>query len=87
MKRLGVMLITLSVITVPFRIGFDAVSEGGWLVVDWVIDLTFALDIALNFRMAYMNAHVLVTSPSLMAAHYLKGWFTVDLLSTVPFDR
>lgn len=81
------MLITLSVITVPFRIGFDAVSEGGWLVVDWVIDLTFALDIVFNFRMAYVNAHVLVTSPSLMATHYLKGWFTLDLLSTVPFDR
>ncbi|CAN0564599.1 unnamed protein product, partial [Ectocarpus sp. 12 AP-2014] len=76
-----------SVITVPFRIGFDALPEGGWVVVDWVTDCTFAVDIVLNFRMAYVNGHVLVTSPSLMASHYLRGWFTTDLLSTVPFDR
>lgn len=81
------MLIALSVITVPFRIGFDAPPEGGWLVVDWVTDCTFAVDIVLNFRMAYVNGHVLVTSPGLMASHYLRGWFTTDVLSTVPFDR
>ncbi|CAM9734706.1 unnamed protein product [Ectocarpus fasciculatus] len=83
----GAFLIALSVITVPFRIGFDALPEGGWVVVDWVTDCTFAADIVLNFRMAYVNGHVLVTSPSLMASHYLRGWFTTDLLSTVPFDR
>ncbi len=81
------MLIGLSVITVPFRIGFDALPEGGWVVIDWVTDCTFAVDILLNFRMAYANGHVLVTSPDLMASHYLKGWFTTDFLSTVPFDR
>lgn len=86
-RRFGAFLIALSVITVPFRIGFDALPEGGWVVVDWVTDCTFAVDIVLNFRMAYVNGHVLVTSPSLMASHYLRGWFTTDLLSTVPFDR
>eukprot|EP00752_Nemacystus_decipiens_P018412 g16511.t1 len=83
----GAVLIALSVITVPFRIGFDALPEGGWVVVDWVTDCTFAVDIVLNFRMAYVNGHVLVTSPNLMASHYLRGWFTTDFLSTVPFDR
>lgn len=81
------ILIALSVIVVPFRIGFDASPEGGWVIVDIVTDVTFAFDIILNFRMAYTNGHVLVTSPGLMASHYLKGWFTIDLLSTVPFDR
>lgn len=81
------VLIGLSVIIVPFRIGFDAVAEGGWLAVDIVTDVAFTFDIILNFRMAYTNGHVLVTSPTLMASHYLQGWFTVDLLSTVPFDR
>eukprot|EP00903_Cladosiphon_okamuranus_P016337 g15066.t1 len=83
----GAMLIALSVIIVPFRIGFDALPEGGWVIVDWVTDCTFAVDIVLNFRMAYVNGHVLVTSPDLMASHYLRGWFTTDFLSTVPFDR
>lgn len=85
--RFGAVLIALSVITVPFRIGFDALPEGGWVVVDWVTDCTFAVDIVLNFRTAYVNGHILVTSPDLMASHYLKGWFTVDFLSTMPFDR
>lgn len=87
LHRFGAVLIALSVITVPFRIGFDALPEGGWVVVDWVTDCTFAVDIVLNFRMAYANGHVLVTSPDLMASHYLRGWFTTDFLSTVPFDR
>lgn len=86
-RSFGAVLIGLSVITVPFRIGFDALPEGGWVVIDWVTDCTFAVDILLNFRMAYANGHVLVTSPDLMASHYLKGWFTTDFLSTVPFDR
>ncbi|CAN0304292.1 unnamed protein product [Hapterophycus canaliculatus] len=86
-RRFGATLIALSVLTVPFRIGFEALPEGGWLVVDWVTDCTFAVDILLNFRMAYVDGHVLVTSPGLVASHYLRGWFTTDLLSTVPFDR
>lgn len=80
-------LIALSVIVVPFRIGFDAIADGGWIVVDLVTDLAFAVDILLSFRTAYTNGHVLITSPSLMAMHYLKGWFFMDLLSTIPFDR
>ncbi|CAM9262116.1 unnamed protein product, partial [Sphacelaria rigidula] len=81
------ILIALSVIVVPFRIGFDCVAEGGWLVLDYVTDFTFAFDILLSFRTAYMSGHVLVTSPQLMASRYLRGWFAVDFLSTVPFDR
>lgn len=44
------ILIALSVIVVPFRIGFDATPEGGWFVMDIITDLTFGVDIILNFR-------------------------------------
>ena len=86
-RRFCIILIILSVIVVPFRIGFDAWPEGGWLVVDMVTDVTFAFDILFSFRTAYVNGHVVVTSPGLIASYYLRGWFTTDLLSTVPFDR
>lgn len=81
------VLIALSVVIVPFRIGFDAWPSGGWLVLDFVTDITFAIDILLNFRMAYAKNRVMVTTPALIASNYLRGWFTIDLLSTVPFDR
>lgn len=81
------ILIGLSVIVVPFRIGFDWMPQGMWLVADLVTDFAFAFDIVLSFRTAYEVGQILVTSPKLMALHYLKGWFAIDFLSTVPFDR
>lgn len=86
-QRFIAILIAQSVIVVPFRIGFDWMPQGNWLVADVVTDVAFGIDIMLSFRTAYEAGQVLVTVPNLMSLHYLRGWFVIDFLSTIPFDR
>ncbi|CAM9855304.1 unnamed protein product, partial [Discosporangium mesarthrocarpum] len=87
-KRYTGLLIALSVIIVPFRIGFDAAAEGVWVGVDMVVDLTFFLDILFSLRLAYSDPNdVLVTVPRMIVVHYARTWLFLDVMSTVPFDR
>ncbi|KAF0717474.1 Aste57867_2264 [Aphanomyces stellatus] len=73
-------------IMVPFRIGFDAAPTEEGIYLDYVVDLIFVADMLIHFRMAYHNAdRVLVCDGRKIAQLYLKGWFTVDLLSIFPF--
>ena len=53
-----------------------------------LIDLAFFFDIIISFRTIYIN---LMTgdennNPKDIAINYLAGKFTIDLLSTIPFD-
>ena len=83
-------LILFSVIVVPWRIGFDRSPEPGGFgdILDWIIDVFFALDIVFNFRTAYYDKHgILITDTRQIRKSYLKGFFLIDFLSTVPFDR
>jgi hypothetical protein len=53
-----------------------------------VVDSSFALDLFLNFRTAFVtdSGDFLVTSAPRIATHYLQGFFLIDFLSTVPWD-
>ena len=79
--------IMLSVIITPFRLGFFIPDEGLWLLYDWIVDTVFFVDIVINFRTTYLDHHTMthVTVPSMIASHYLRGWFFIDLVSTLPF--
>ncbi|GMH86577.1 hypothetical protein TrST_g13891 [Triparma strigata] len=82
------LLIIVSVILVPFRLGFDIETTVSWDSYDWATDFFFLLDIFINFRTCFLDDHqVLHTSTSIISEHYLRGWFTIDFLSTVPLDR
>ena len=59
------------------------------------VDIYFIADIFLNFRTAYYEQKMLspVLDPRLIARYYVfgksgyGGWFWVDLLAAIPFDR
>lgn len=51
-----------------------------------MIDLTFAIDLVLNFRTARIQkTGMLDITAKGMACAYLRGWFAVDFMSTFPF--
>jgi hypothetical protein len=85
------ILILFSVVIVPFRLCFyieDEPYAKDLDIVDIFIDLTFALDMALSFRTSFFSKQrELNTDPSRAAIAYLKGWFTIDFMTTFPFDR
>ncbi|GBG25384.1 Potassium voltage-gated channel subfamily H member 6 [Hondaea fermentalgiana] len=81
------VLIFYSVINIPFRIGFGVDSEGFAYGFDWFVDGMFGFDIILSFFTAYWHNDELETSRRRIVVHYLRGWFLIDLASTLPFDH
>jgi CRP-like cAMP-binding protein len=82
------LLIVLSVIEVPWRIALNVQAEGGWDAWAWWIDIMFTMDIIANFRTGYVDADGLVVWDAKKIRYkYLTGWFTIDILSTIPFDK
>lgn len=55
--------------------------------VSFPVDVTFIIDILINFRTTYVSGNdEIVSDPGKIAVHYLKGWFLIDLVAAVPFD-
>jgi len=72
---------------VPFSLAFSSeIDIEAFSHVDTFVDVIFAVDIILNFQTSYIS-HVgtEVFSWRKVAKKYLRTWFMVDLLSTVPY--
>ena len=73
--------------SVPIRIGFSIDAKGGWYAFDMLIDLYFWTDIVLNFVTGYENNDgETILNGRLIAINYLKSWFAIDLLASLPID-
>ena len=81
------VLIFYSVVSVPFRIGFNIEADGGWYYFDWVVDFTFGIDILLTFFTASFNLDGdLIASPIKVKVNYFfSRGFWIDFLSTMPW--
>ncbi|KAM9716108.1 voltage-gated inwardly rectifying potassium channel KCNH6 [Menidia menidia] len=56
-------------------------------VADLMVDVLFIVDIVINLRTTYVDHNdEVITQPSRIAKHYIKGWFPIDLLAAIPFD-
>lgn len=78
---------------VPFRVCLqwnEDVSETRKFVfiLDRFIDITFAIDIILNFFSAYIDDDgiTVVTDRRKIILRYLKGYFLIDVIATIPFQ-
>jgi hypothetical protein len=74
----------------PFEVAYLPSPSPTWLlVVNRIVDVTFLVDIILNFFLAYpsdnrqttMGAHW-VQDHRTIVRHYCTGWFTVDILAS-----
>ena len=76
-----------NVFMLPISIAFQLESE--WLDVgDPLVDVCFLLDIVFTFRTTILDEESGddIKDTKIIAKNYLKGRFTVDFLSTLPFD-
>ncbi|KAL9190988.1 hypothetical protein ACHAXT_000694 [Thalassiosira profunda] len=70
---------------VPFRLAFDTSNQS--IIVDWVLDACFLLDMVLNCRfLAFTQGGELVTDPRKIKSNYVASRLRMDLLSSLPFD-
>lgn len=83
------VLIVFSVTAIPVRIGYyvELNRQGLGFIFDCFIDVMFLTDIVANFVTGYLDEmDLLVTDKRLIARNYVRGWFFIDLVSTVPID-
>jgi hypothetical protein len=59
-----------------------------WITLDNLTDFFFIVDIIINSLTAFYddNEEVLVTDNKIIMINYLKGWFVIDLISSVPIS-
>lgn len=73
-------------IVAPYRIGFSADAQGGWKSWETILDMLFIADLFINFRTGYYYEDEEVMDSVRVAKHYLRTWFLLDFVSSVPFD-
>lgn len=94
-----VVIIVLAVYNsfqIPFEIAYEpeSMKTAKFFVLNTLIDLMFGIDIVVNFRTTYYDPETQdeVLDPWLTAKEYIRTCnlntpsFTIDFLSTVPFD-
>ena len=81
-------LILYSIIVVPVQIAFSTPMQGALRWWDLTVDFVFFLDIIICFRTGYFSDEedAVITVPSKIYSNYMKTWFMIDLLSSIPFE-
>ena len=89
---LAIGFLMYTIVIAPMKIGFeieDYCPSGIW-VWEAIIDCAFVLDLLLNFFTATYTDTAKGTelnfNPIVVASAYLRSWFIIDLLSSMPID-
>ncbi|TNN17263.1 Potassium/sodium hyperpolarization-activated cyclic nucleotide-gated channel 4, partial [Schistosoma japonicum] len=84
------VLLMANLIMLPVIISFfNDDLPGNWLIFNSISDTLFILDIIVNFRTGIIrNDFVddIILDPTEIAREYLKTWFILDLISSIPMD-
>jgi len=71
--------------SVPYRASFSTDNGATDIWLELCIDILFCLDVILNFFTAYYETEgILQTNSGAIARRYLRGWFIVDVVSSIP---
>ena len=83
------LVLIITCIQTPLNIAFERLEDSQFsIILDYVVDLLFLIDIVVIFQSAYYDEDVeLIDDRKTIAKTYIKGWFMVDLLAIIPFDR
>jgi hypothetical protein len=80
------LLMIYTALLMPFRIAFiDQDDSPIWSPLENVIDFLFLTDCLINFNLAFYNIdNYIVTSRKQIALEYIKSWFFIDIISSIP---
>ena len=72
----------------PYRIAFSETDPLEWIILNFMIDFTFLIDIIFSFMSAYYtDEFVLVDNRCTIAQNYMMSWFLIDILAIIPFEN
>ncbi len=82
-----ILLMTVAVtIVAPLIIVFELELTPILLAFDILVTITFAADIVIQFHTGFLRRQELVTDRREIAQRYIRGWFILDLIATLPFS-
>ncbi|KAK2446069.1 potassium channel AKT1 [Trifolium repens] len=72
----------------PFELGFLDEPSLTLSIIDNSVNLLFCIDIVLTFFVAYYDklTYLLVDKQGKIVMRYLKSWFLLDVISTIPYE-
>lgn len=81
-----VVFLTYVLVMEPFRLGYYSDGKSPAIaVIDTILDTFFLVDLVMNFRTGfYDDKSELVMEPYTCGANYLKSWFLLDFVSSIP---
>ena len=82
------LVLFYSCLYIPYEIGFDIqIDIGSFMYVfNILVDVYFCVDCAMNFNVAIVKKDgEIVTDPEFVRRTYFKGWFFLDLITSIPF--
>ena len=82
------LLLLFVCVVLPLHIAFGN-NTRNWCIAYSAIDFVFLLDLIMNFFLTVAETDTTneISGRREIAEAYLKGWFAVDLLSILPFDK
>ena len=88
------ILLVYTLFEIPFELGFIESVGCNMSSLDWFnffVDIVFCMDIAVAFHTGFYvkvrGEDILEDNHWLIAERYLKGWFVVDFVSSIPLER
>ena len=83
---ISMVFIFYDLLSVPYVICFNVSSTDATFTFDTIKDVFFMIDVVLNFKTAYIDDGTLITDSALISKKYLKRWFLIDLLTSLPIS-
>ncbi|KAH8009950.1 hypothetical protein HPB51_023006 [Rhipicephalus microplus] len=82
------ILLLMNLVLMPLHLGFFRLPGIEWQFYSLFSDFMFFADMMLNFRTGIDDRKqgIVIMDPVQIRRHYLKGWFPVDLVSSLPLD-
>ena len=83
------LVLLITCFQTPLNFAFqEELDSYTWLiVVTYVIDLLFLIDIVINFNSAIqLDGIEMIDDRKTISKNYLTGWFLIDFLSILPFE-
>ncbi|CAG5091531.1 Oidioi.mRNA.OKI2018_I69.PAR.g13106.t1.cds [Oikopleura dioica] len=81
---------------VPYSVAFNHKDQFGaaqrwekmsWLVIDSMVDVIFIADVVINFMTSIVSSSgEVIMDPKIIRMNYVSNWFSLDLLSCLPYD-
>lgn len=88
-----IVLAMYNSLTIPLQIFYKEKSHSALLgypitLIDAIVDLLFLIDIIITFRTSFLDPKLSmeVRDPHIIGRRYIKSAFTIDLISSVPFN-